>query len=103
MIAEYKRLAENPILFVNMYGTLINIDYGIVPYKTRQYQDQIISACHNFNRVVLNTSRQIGKCSTYSTKITILKSPMRGFKFKLFSLICDLKCALINFVYKDSI
>ena len=96
MIEEYERLQNDPILFINMYGTLINIDYGIVPYKTRPYQDEIISACHNFDRVVLNTSRQIGKCVCGDTEIEILNAPKAGWKKMLYNKLCELKSMLNN-------
>lgn len=63
-ILEINRCRKNPIYFINKYCYIVNLDDGLVKFKTRFYQDKLIKLFNKEKRVVVKFPRQSGKTVT---------------------------------------
>lgn len=70
MVAALKRSIADVHYFAETFFTIINGDRKREHIKLREYQKRMLSTMVKENRVLFNTSRQIGKCLTPSTLIT---------------------------------
>jgi hypothetical protein len=85
MINEYRRCLRDPIYFINAYVKIIHVDFGKVSFNLRPFQEDIVQICNEFNKVVINSSRQVGKCVSSSNNINILV-PIK-FKYNILNVI----------------
>lgn len=70
-IEEYKKCKEDIFYFAENYYYILDLDKGMIKIQLRDYQkDMIKSFVENRNTIVL-ASRQVGKCVSPSTHITI--------------------------------
>lgn len=71
MIKTIKRSIEDIHYFAETFFTIIDAERKRVHLKLRPYQKRILNTMKNDNRVIMLTSRQIGKCVSYNTRITL--------------------------------
>lgn len=96
MIEEYKRCKNDPVYFIGAYGKVVHVDFGLVPFNLRPFQKDVISICTEFNRVILNTSRQVGKCIHKDTQVQII-TPRNGIVNKtLFNFLMSVKTWMVS-------
>ena len=55
-IAEYQKCSEDPTHFIEKYTQIISLDEGLVPFKLRGYQENLINH-FNDNRFSVVLSR----------------------------------------------
>lgn len=70
MVAALKRSMTDIHYFAETFFTIINGDRKRENIQLREYQKRMLKTMADNNRVIFNTSRQIGKCLTPSTSIT---------------------------------
>ena len=68
-ILELKKCSKNPKYFINNYCYIINLDEGIVKFKTREYQNNLIDKLNKHNRIIVKFPRQSGKALALDTPI----------------------------------
>lgn len=61
LIREFKRCKKDPIYFIETYVKVVHVDYGLIPFKLRPYQIQLIENIHNNRRCITTMARQSGK------------------------------------------
>ena len=61
LIKEYAKCANDPIYFIETYMKIIHVDHGLVPFKLRGYQIQLIKNLHENRRCIITCARQSGK------------------------------------------
>lgn len=71
MISAMKRSMTDIHYFAENFFTIINKDRKRVHIELRPYQNRILKTMRDENRVIMLTSRQIGKCVSSDTKITV--------------------------------
>lgn len=70
MVAALAKAKEDVHYFAETFFTIINGERKREHIKLREYQRRMLGTMAKENRVIFNTSRQIGKCLTPSTSIT---------------------------------
>ena len=70
MVAALAKAKEDVHYFAETFFTIINGERKREHIKLREYQRRMLGTMAKENRVIFNTSRQIGKCLTSSTSIT---------------------------------
>lgn len=70
MIAAMKRSMSDVHYFAETFFTIINGDRKRENIQLREYQKRMLKTMAEKNRVIFNTSRQIGKCLSPSSSIT---------------------------------
>lgn len=63
-VQEYLKCSQNPLYFIKNYVKIISLDEGLVPFKTWQYQENMINTIHNNRFVIAKLPRQSGKSTT---------------------------------------
>lgn len=63
-ILEYKKCMENPAHFIENYIKIISLDDGLVPFKLRGYQDDLITHFDESRFSIVLACRQSGKSIT---------------------------------------
>ena len=96
MINEYIKCKNDPVYFINAYVKIVHVDFGLVPFNLRAFQEDIVQVCSEFNKVILNTSRQVGKCVDGNTKISVIKPKNNIFAKMLYPKLMKLKTWAIN-------
>lgn len=61
LLNEYKKCAEDPVYFLENYMKIINLDEGLILFKLRSYQKQLINNMHNYRNSITVMARQSGK------------------------------------------
>lgn len=84
MIDEYVKCLDDPIYFIEAYGKIVHVDFGLVPFNLRPFQKDVVKVCSEFQRVILNTSRQVGKCVIGNTHIEVIQLNSMGIFKKWF-------------------
>ncbi len=64
LVDEYMKCSQDPIYFIETYMKIINMDEGLVSFKLRDYQKDIINSIHNNRNTIICTARQAGKSVT---------------------------------------
>lgn len=82
MIDAMAKASEDIIYFAENFFTIIDATVR-KKIPLREYQKRILNTMAKNNRVVLNTSRQIGKCVTKDTKIKIRLKWLPFIKFNI--------------------
>jgi hypothetical protein len=60
-IKEYAKCAKDPIYFIEHYMKIIHGDLGLISFKLRGYQRDMIKSIHDSRRVIMCMARQSGK------------------------------------------
>ena len=63
-MAEYLKCSEDPVYFTEEYTQVISLDEGLVPFKLRSYQEELIKKYDDNRFTVVLASRQSGKSIT---------------------------------------
>jgi len=71
MLKEYMKCADDPIYFAEQYIKIVHVDHGFIPIEMYDFQKDIVNAISKNRRVVVNASRQAGKCVSVDTLIKI--------------------------------
>jgi hypothetical protein len=61
---EYARCMKDPIHFLHTYVKIVHIDHGLVPFRTYDYQRDIINLAVDNRYVICKMPRQCGKTTT---------------------------------------
>ena len=69
MVAALKRSMTDVHYFAETFFTIINGDRKRENIQLREYQKRMLKTMVDKNRVIFNTSRQIGKCVSLNTKV----------------------------------
>jgi hypothetical protein len=64
LVAEWMKCAEDPVYFIETYMKIINVDEGLVSFKLRDYQKEMLDAMINERYTIIGTARQAGKSTT---------------------------------------
>jgi hypothetical protein len=68
---ELRRCQKDPVYFAKTYFKIIHVDKGLIPLQLYKFQEDAINLYAQKNRkIILNTSRQIGK-TTFATAIIL--------------------------------
>lgn len=70
MVAEYTKCMKDPVYFAETYFRIIHVDHGLIPLKLYDFQREAIRAYLKHKKILLNTSRQVGK-TTVATAIIL--------------------------------
>lgn len=71
MLQEYMKCMNDPIYFSEKYIQIVHVDKGQIPIKLYEYQKEIIKSSHENRFVIVNSSRQSGKCFFINTKVRV--------------------------------
>lgn len=71
MIEEYQKCMDDPVYFIKTYAKIISIDDGLIPFDLYDYQEDIVGAYPDNRNMMLNQSRQSGKCQTMDTMMNL--------------------------------
>ena len=82
-ISEITKCKKDPTYFANRYFTIISPKKGKHIIETYDKQNELLNTFVNNNRVICCASRQIGKCVSYFTWITIRNKKFPWLKIKL--------------------
>ena len=63
-MAEYLKCSEDPVYFTEEYTQVISLDEGLVPFKLRGYQEELVRQYDDNRFNVVLASRQSGKSIT---------------------------------------
>lgn len=63
-LAEYGKCAADPIYFINNYVKIVTLDHGLVQFKLRDYQEEMVKKIIENKRVIAKQPRQSGKTET---------------------------------------
>ena len=98
MAEEIKKCVEDPIYFAENYFYIVSLDEGRIKIPLYEIQKKILKMMVENNRVAVVSSRQMGKCLYYDTKIKIrnrfLKIPITikiGWLYRLAKFMIKLK------------
>jgi hypothetical protein len=70
-IEEFSKCAVDPIYFITNYVYITSPKYGSIKFRLFPYQYDIINAFHAHRFNVLLAARQMGKCVTSDTEISV--------------------------------
>lgn len=62
---------EDPFYFIDKFMKVQHPTKGAVPLKLWEFQKRLVGAFHGFNKVVGLTARQMGKCVTSDTVVSV--------------------------------
>lgn len=69
--AEWLKCSKDKKYFIETYIKIQTLDHGIIPFKLRPFQHELIDLIDNNPKVVSKIARQCGKCVVSDTKITV--------------------------------
>lgn len=69
MVAALAKSKDDVHYFAETFFTIINGDRKRENIQLREYQKRMLKTMADENRVIFNTSRQIGKCVSLNTKV----------------------------------
>lgn len=70
-IDEWKKCRDDVFYFLTNYATITSLDSGIIKFALYQYQKNMIKIAHENRFSIFLLPRQMGKCYTDDTIITI--------------------------------
>ena len=82
-ISEITKCKNDPIYFANKYYTIISLKKGKHIIETYPKQNDMINMFKNNKRIICCSSRQIGKCVTYWTFVTIRNKNIPWLKINI--------------------
>lgn len=77
--AEFAKCMEDPVYFAETYFKIVSVDDGLIPFKLYDFQKEAARAYLTDRKMVLATSRQIGKTSI-ATVIVLHYALFNDFK-----------------------
>lgn len=86
-VMEFEKCMDDPIYFAETYFKIVHPDHGLIPFKLHDFQREAIEAFQTTRKLILNTSRQVGK-TTFATAVIL--------HFALFSTTKPLIALLAN-------
>ena len=63
-VKEYVRCKEDPIYFARNYIKIVSLDYGLVPFKLYDFQEDLVRSFHEKRFTICKMPRQTGKSTT---------------------------------------
>ena len=77
-LEEYNRCAQDPFYFMEKYYKIMHPDHGLITFKFRPFQRELIEKIHGNGRVIAKCSRQTGKSTAVIGYFlwTVLFNPM---------------------------
>lgn len=79
---EIKKCKKSVVYFANTYCQLMT-DNGYQRIKLFDYQEDMVNNFQKFRQNIVLSSRQVGKCSTFHTKIKCIVGKHRLFLYNL--------------------
>lgn len=70
-MAELAKCAADPIYFIETYCKIVSLDKGIIPFKMYEPFKHYVRTVHNNRFVLLQSGRQMGKCTGKDTNYTV--------------------------------
>lgn len=70
-IREFNKCRKNPMYFIEHYIKIVSLDQGLIPFKPRQFQKDIINAILENRFTIFKLPRQYGKCVQKDSLIKI--------------------------------
>lgn len=70
-VGEFIKCMNDPVYFAETYFKIITADGGVEQLTLYEYQKEFISSYITNRKMVVNASRQIGKCIDFTTLINI--------------------------------
>lgn len=64
LVAEWFKCAQDPVYFIETYMKIVHIDKGLIPFKLRDYQLEMLDSMVNERFTIIGTARQAGKSTT---------------------------------------
>lgn len=68
---ELAKCMFDPIYFIKTYCRIMTLDYGLQPFELYEFQEDLISMYVNNRFSIACTGRQLGKCVTGDSLITL--------------------------------
>ncbi len=65
-IKDFQKCMTDPSYFINNFVKIVNIDKGVIPFKTYEFQDRIIKAITDNRFTICKLFRQSGKTTVVS-------------------------------------
>lgn len=62
---------EDPFFFIDKFMKVQHPTKGAVPLHLWEFQKRLVGAFHNYNKVIALTARQMGKCVTSDTIVSV--------------------------------
>jgi len=81
-ITEYVKCMQDPAYFICNYVKIISLDDGLVNFKLRGYQENLISHITDNKFIAVLAPRQSSKCQHINTIVTI-RNKMTGLIEKI--------------------
>lgn len=69
--ADLLMCEEDPFFFIDKFIKVQHPTLGAVPLKLWEFQKRLVGAFHGYNKVVALTARQMGKCVTADTEVSV--------------------------------
>jgi len=63
-IFEFIECKKDPVYFAKNYVQIVNVDYGLIPFKMYKFQEKLIENFHNHRFNICKMPRQTGKSTT---------------------------------------
>ena len=63
-IEEYIKCKNDPVYFARNYVKIVTLDHGLQPFKTYDFQEELINNFHNHRFNICKMPRQTGKSTT---------------------------------------
>lgn len=64
LVEEWLRCSKDPVYFIETYMKIVHIDEGLISFKLRDYQLEMLDAMVNNRYTIIGTARQAGKSTT---------------------------------------
>lgn len=84
---ELLKCRKDIVYFAETYCKIMNVDKGLVNFEPYDYQKKLLKHMQTNRFSIIKTGRQMGKCVSINTSVTIRKKPTSWFKrFLIFIL-----------------
>ena len=70
MVIDLALSADDPFYFIETFMKVQHPTRGSLPLKLYPFQRKLVEAFHTNSKVVALCGRQLGKCSTFDTKVS---------------------------------
>ena len=103
MAAEYAKCATDPIYFIKNYVKIVHVDYGIVPFKLWEFQEDMIVNFVNNRFSITKLPRQVGKAVSLNTDIPTLDGWKKMADIKIGDRLFDMNGKPCTVTFKSEI
>ena len=79
-IQEIIKCKSDIVYFAKKYCKIIHVDRGLVDFEPYPYQEKMLRHMQDNRFSILKTGRQMGKCVSINTLVTIREEPKGFFK-----------------------